>query len=307
MSLLSELPRRPFTQAEAGALGLSRSAFYRLVKSGVLRAVVRGVVVHADLPDDHVSRAAAVALAIPAHHVAVDRTAAAVHGVQTFTYAERDAPPPVEACALRGRNPTHLDGVDGRSRDLTAEDVMTIGSLRVTTPLRTACDLGCVLRRREAYAAMVGLARGHGLTPVQFTRLLPRFAGRRGVIQLRELIPLIDTRLESARECWTLLAIHDAGLPHPEPQHWIVIDGVPTYRLDFAYVGARVCVEYDGFDAHDATDDQREYDAARRAWLRENGWTVIVVRIGDFTGDALDRWLDELRAALRPTYSNRRW
>jgi len=34
---------------------------------------------------------------------------------------------------------------------------------------------------------------------------------------------------------------------------------------------------------------------------------VIVVRIGDFTGDALDRWLDELRAALRPTYSNRRW
>jgi hypothetical protein len=32
-----------------------------------------------------------------------------------------------------------------------------------------------------------------------------------------------------------------------------------------------------------------------------------VVRRGDFTGDALDRWLAELRRALAPSYTNRRW
>ena len=38
-----------------------------------------------------------------------------------------------------------------------------------------------------------------------------------------------------------------------------------------------------------------------------NDWTVIVVRRGDFTGERLDRWLGELRDALQPDYSNRRW
>ncbi len=37
---------------------------------------------------------------------------------------------------------------------------------------------------------------------------------------------------------------------------------------------------------------------------KDNGWTVIVIRRGDFTGGALDAWLSELRQALRPAYSN---
>ena len=51
--------------------------------------------------------------------------------------------------------------------------------------------------------------------------MLPRFRRRRGVVQLRELLELVDARIESARESWTWLEIHDAGLPLPEPQVWI--------------------------------------------------------------------------------------
>lgn len=138
-------------------------------------------------------------------------------------------------------------------------------------------------------------------------RMLPRYRGRRGVRQLKELAPLVEPRVESKREAWTLLAIVDAGLPLPEPQVWIEVDHVPTYRLDLAYVHARVCVEYDGVDAHDLTEEQRAHDAERRRWLREHGWTVIVVRRGDFTGDRLDRWLRQVREALVPKVSNRRW
>ena len=42
---------------------------------------------------------------------------------------------------------------------------------------------------------------------------------------MRELIALVDPRAESARESWTRLAIHDAGIVAPEPQVWIEIDG----------------------------------------------------------------------------------
>ena len=91
------------------------------------------------------------------------------------------------------------------------------------------------------------------------------------------------------------LAIADAGLPLPEPQVWIEIDGVPTYRLDFAYRRARVVVEYDGEEAHEGREAE---DEERRAWLRRHGWTVIVVRIGDFTGEALDRWLTRVPGGL---------
>ena len=99
------------------------------------------------------------------------------------------------------------------------------------------------------------------------------------------------------------LAIHDAGLVAPEPQFWVETEGVRAYRLDLAYPRARIAVEYDGWEAHEQTQEQRENDCARREWLRDNGWTVIVVRRGDFTGPALDRWLRELTEALRPTYS----
>jgi hypothetical protein len=40
--------------------------------------------------------------------------------------------------------------------------------------------------------------------------------------------------------------------------------------------------------------------------LEANGWTVIVIKAGDFTGDAPQRWLGEIREALRPAYSNLR-
>ena len=113
-----------------------------------------------------------------------------------------------------------------------------------------------------------------------------------------------SSRSESPGCC---LAIHDAGLPLPEPQYWIEIDGVAVYRLDFAYVRMRVAVEYDGIDAHEHTREQREHDEERRAWLRDHGWTVIVVRRGDFSRGALEHWLGELRQALAPSYSNRRW
>lgn len=302
-----QFPQRPFCASEAKSLGISFKQIERAIAAGSLRRLFRGVYVPADLPDTIELRTAAIALVIADHNVVVDRTAAWLHGVDSLTWAEHAVLPPLETCALRGCNPTAHTGVDGRVRDLARSDIQTIGGVRVTTPLRTALDLGCNLRRREAYAAMNAIARAHGLTAAALATELPRYRRRRGVIQLRELVPLVDPRLESERESWTLLEIHDAGLPLPEPQYWILIGGVRTYRLDLAYPELRVCVEYDGFDVHERTPEQTAHDEARREWLRRNGWTVIVIRNGDFTGERVERWIRELAEALVPSYTNRRW
>jgi len=307
----SPWPSGPFTREDLAAAGLPGSALRTGLRRGEIRAVFRGVFVDASAEDTLALRALSAAKVIRPHHVASDRTAAWLHGIDTLASQELDRPPPIETCALRGHEPTAVTGVDGRTRDLTEDDIMSVHGVLVTRPLRTALDLGCNLRRREAYAALNAFARKFGLTRDDYLRSLSRYRRRRGVVQLRELVALVDPRVESERESWVLLEIASAGLPLPEPQWWIEIDGVPTYRLDFAYPHLKVCVEYDGVDAHDCSEEQRERDAVRRRWLRDQGWTIIVLRSGAFTGDQLAAWLRELADALREaelaSYSNRRW
>ncbi|HEY0889115.1 MAG TPA: DUF559 domain-containing protein [Nocardioides sp.] len=307
-SLVDALPELPFTVADLDDLRLSAWSLRQLVAAGHVRALVRGVYVRSEVPDSLELRAAALMLVVSTEHIVVDRTAAWLHGVDTLLSREKELLPPIEVCALRGHHPTERRQVDSGQRDLAPHDLMRIGDVRVTTPLRTALDLGCRLRRREALATLNEFTRSQGVTRAMLTHELPRFRRRRGVIQLRELIGLIDPRIESQRESWVWLAIRDAGLPLPTPQVWVEDDdGRPLYRLDFAYQLCRVAVEYDGIEAHLKTPEQRQADEARRSWLRRRGWTVIVVRRGDFTGRRLDDWLDELSKALMPTYDNRRW
>lgn len=302
-----DVPDRPFTRADLEELGITPAELRRAIRAGQVRRLLRGVFVSVEVPDSLELRIQAARLVVAPGQVACDRTAAWIHGIDVLTYAEHDVLPPVETCALRWRPPTRRDGVLGRTRDLSPGDVMCVGGLHVTTPLRTALDLGCNLRRREAMAALDAFARVHGLDREQLQTEAIRYFRRRGVVQLRQLIPLADPRAESARESWTRIAIIDAGLPCPEPQFWIEIGGVPTYRLDLAYPRHRIVIEYDGEQFHDRTEEQKQHDRERRAWLHRNGWTVIVVRNGDFSGPALDRWLRQLRDALRSTYSNLRW
>ena len=298
---------RPFTLADLRRLGLTRQRLRTLIRHGDIRRVVSGVYAPTALGDSLEVRAQAVALVLGDGHVACDRTAAWLHGISIYPYAEHDSWPEVEMCVGPGRSASTSDGIGGHRRTLLPSEVMDLHGVPVTTPLRTAVDLACILERRDAMAALDAFRRMHGLNRTDLVQLARRrFAGRRGVIQARFLIEHSDPRAESHRESWARIAIIDAGLPTPEPQVWIVVDGVPTYRLDLAYRRKRIAIEYDGFDAHEADEESVRVTEDRRVWLRDNGWTVIVIRNGDFTGARLDRWIGELVRALRPTFTNRR-
>lgn len=302
---MTDYPTRPFAAAEIRPLGISRHQLDRAVEDGLVRRVVRGVYLRADAPDDLETRLQAVSIALRPGQVVSDRTAAWLHGIDLFQYAEHEVGLPIETCALRGEPRSRLSGVDGRTRDLKPEDVLLWHGIPVTTPLRTAADLGCNLYRRDALAALDQFGRVHEVSREELEQLFPRFRGRRGVVQFRNLVPLVDLRAESTRESWTRLALHDAGLPPPVPQFWILVDGYPTYRLDLAYPASRAAIEYDGEEFH-STPADRAADRDRRQWLRDRGWTVVIVRNGDFTSPRLEQWIGRVRRALQPP-TNRRF
>jgi hypothetical protein len=297
MRLPPSIPTGPFTWAQLEALGTKRHQLDRWIDERLVHRVLQGVFQRYDEPDTVHSRVSAVALV--AHPLAVicDRTAAWLHGVDTYEFRELEILPPIETWMPSDRTRMRRSGCAGGRRELWAVDVMGLEGVRVTTPLRTAMDLGATLRRGDALAALDGFMRGHGITTDELQALLPRYRRRRGVVQLRQLVPLADPRAESPGESVTRLAIIDADLPAPEPQVWVYEDGVPVYRLDLGYRRSKVAVEYDG-EYHDAPEQQRR-DEERREWLRRQGWTVIVVRKGDFEQFAREAWIDRLRQALR--------
>ena len=294
-----EIATRPFTWSQLQQSGVTRSQLSHLLGTGQVRRAMRNVYVSSSVPDTLVTRAQAAALAISPSSVVCDRTAAWIWGLDVLDYRELDFLPPLETYVLRGCNPSQRKECDGGQRDLAPHDVCEVNGLRVTTPLRTALDLGCKLRRWRALAALDRFMRMYGITQEQLLAELPRYFRRRGVVQLRQLVLIADPGSESPGESATRLEIIDAGLPAPVLQYWVMEHGRAVFRVDLAYPKALVIVEYDGREFHDETDEQRESDRLRRQWLRERGWTVIVVRAEDLHGEATWAWLGELRDALR--------
>ncbi len=298
MGLPQALHGEVFTTADAAHHGLDRNRVHRLLKERRIWQVLQGAYACCTVERSWDTSLRALRLILSPRAIVCDRTAAWVHRVDTLRYFEFDAVPPVETCVLPDRTRVRRAQCTPRSRDLAEHDIVEINGVRVTTVLRTALDLGCLLWREPALAAMDGCLRAGGLSRADVEAELPRFRRRRGVVQLRELARLTDPRAESPGESWTRLALLDAGLPPPTPQWEVLDDGIVRYRLDLAYPYAKVAIEYDGEAFHDSPE-QRARDVRRRQWLHEHGWTVIVVRKDDLLAENRSVWLDAVRLALR--------
>lgn len=266
----------PFTARMAGCWGVSPYQLRMLVTAGYVRRVLRGVYAVAQVRDDIGFRATALGLVVPRSAVVTDRTAAWLHGVAILPRSAPYVPPPVSVFQTAGTRVRRPE-VDGGLRTLEDDDVTVIGGIQVTTPLRTALDLGRLLWRFHALAALDGFAR-IGVSRAAMAAEAERFKGYRGVVQLRALLPLVDGRAESAGESALRLHWHDVLLPTPELQFWVQDDcGIDLYRLDLALPALGYAAEYDGEEYHG--EEQERHDAERRAWLsEERHWVVEVFR-----------------------------
>ena len=160
-------------------------------------------------------RLACLRLVVPEHAVVTDRTAAWLHGAPMVLepHAHRQVPR-VDLFLLPGGR-LRRSVVRSGQRELLATEIEELGGLRVTTRLRTICDLGMKLPRRQAFAAMCSMMKVADFTRDDIRRQADvRFKGHRWVRQLRVLIPLCDPRFESPGECiLALIWLDTPGLP----------------------------------------------------------------------------------------------
>lgn len=291
---------RPFTPAEARSEGVGPKVLAALVASGHLRRMLHGVYVATQVPDSLGLRARALRLVVPEHGVVVDRTACWLHVVDALPRRAAYEMPPLEVYSTAASR-TRRSGVSSGIRELRPGDIEVIDGQRVTTKLRTACDVGRLVWRYDALGALDGLVRS-GLSQDGLLEAVARFKGHRGVLQLRQLVPLIDPLAESMPESALRLHWHEAELPWPEPQIWVCDDdGRPVFRIDLGHREVRYGVEYFGAEFH---DDETERDDARLDWLERRGWAMDVFRkeqvygMDPHPGDSLREGFTRARATL---------
>lgn len=178
--------------------------------------------------------------------------------------------------------PGHLlrqsDGLKVHRRN--GAPLVVVDGRRSTAPAWTAVEVARGLGRPRALATLDAALRSGTCDRRELHAAAIEQFGRRGIVHVRELIPLADGRAESPMESEARLVMIDHGLPTPELQ--FVIDDLSgrRWRVDFAWPEHRLAVEYEGFDFHSSPDDL-ERDRHKRNALRQLDWTVMGIVAND--------------------------
>jgi len=280
-------PDRPFTSRLARDEGLTYDVLKRLVQLGVLLHPLRGVYYVSGLPDSLDLRVAVLALVVPRGAVVTDRVAAWLLGADRVLPpgAHLEVPAVSMFCLPGSRLRSKL--VESGQRMLLRTDTEVIGGIRVTTPLRTACDVGRLLHRDQAIGVMDALAALDRFDVPRLVAEVERFKGFRGVRQLRYLAPLVDKRSGSPGEGTLRLRWIEVPLPRPECQVEVCGPDGRSLFVDIGLPDRRFGAEYFGEEFHG--DEHREHDEARLEWLRDSkDWTITVARKHNVYGAGQD-------------------
>jgi very-short-patch-repair endonuclease len=180
---------------------------------------------------------------------------------------------PIELNWGNHRPPT---GVVTRNDTLLGPEVARHGPMAVTTPDRTAFDLGCRGPVAQAVARLDSLARATHFKVGDVQELALRHPHVKGLRQLDRVLDLVDAGAESPQETRLRLMLIDAGFPRPQTQIAVrAPDGLPRYYLDMGWEDLMVAVEYDGRHHTDRPIYSR--DIIRLEYVNSVGWIVVRV------------------------------
>jgi hypothetical protein len=280
---------KPFLWRSHASLDLTQPRLRELIADGDVVKLFDRVYVDARAEDARELRVAAARLAVPEHAVVSDETAAWIWGVDAFRPGARHRFVP-QWVVPHGTSRARIEGVECRQALLDASDVIDLGGLAVTSPVRTAADLLRTQWRPYAMASADALAHAGLIRPMDVRAYLAQLKGYRGIRQARVLARYIEPKAQSPGESWTRLRLIDAGFPKPVAQA-DVLDAAGGQRyLDLAYVRRKIAVEYDGREFHTAARDELE-DAERRALVGATGYRFVIARYESIFGtdDAFER------------------
>jgi len=212
-------------------------------------------------------------------------SAAAVFGTKWL-----DPSAPAEIVRTDRHSPV---GIVVHAWKLTPAEVCSLRGVDVTTPARTAFDIGRTRPADQAIAAVDALLCATRITPSDVITVANAHPGARGVARLRRVLDLADGGAESPQESRVRLLIVRGGLPRPETQIEF-----PTLhiRVDMGWRRWKVAVEYDGVQ-HWTDSRQRAWDIERIALLEAAGWVVIRVSSGMLARPHVI--LERIRSTLR--------
>jgi Protein of unknown function (DUF559) len=267
----------PFVGSEAIAGGL----LTRSQLATRYTRVFRDVYVNPDTPVTAALRAKAGWLWAKRQGVVAGFSAAALHGSKWV-----DGTTTVE---LIHENRHRLPGLRTRGDRIGEDEVVIVDGIPVTSPTRTALDLGCWYPTTSGVAAIDSLARATDIKAADVELLVQRYPGRRGIARGRLAISLFDPGAQSPKETWLRLVLVQAGLPRPQTQIPVLNEfGSAIAYLDMGWEDVKVAVEYDG-DQHRSDRSQYNWDIRRSERLQHKGWVVIRVVAGDRPADIVRR------------------
>ncbi|RBY79993.1 hypothetical protein DQ239_02535 [Blastococcus sp. TF02-09] len=247
----------------------------RQLSSRVWRPLFRGVYADAELPDTHEIAIAGASLITPSTAVFSGRSAACLLGADQLV----DASTPVEVTVPEADRFGPVAGLRIRRAVVPESDVRSVRRYSCTTPVRTAVDIA---RHEELPGSVIALdvLLRRGL--VDAGRLAEAVAAvptGRGSRRARLAEALADGRAESPPETVVRVLLRTAGLA-PVPQ-FVVRDehGRFVARVDLAFPGQRVAVEYDG--AWHGHPGQLARDRRRLNALVAAGWRVVHLTAAD--------------------------
>ena len=168
-------------------------------------------------------------------------------------------------------------GIVLHSDQLSDDESCLIRGITVTSPARTAFDLG---RRRGLTTAIIrldALRQSTRVKPTDVEMVAERHRGARGTTQLRTALALSDAGAESPQETRTRLLLTSAGL-RPQRTQIEIFDkfGGFVHRTDMGWDDWLVAVEYDGIQ-HWADPGVRTNDIDWQAEAEDLGWRVVRV------------------------------
>ncbi|KUH73165.1 hypothetical protein AU184_04860 [Mycolicibacterium novocastrense] len=277
----------PFIGSDAVAAGHLTRAHLR----SHYRPLYRGVYVPRGHQASLRERIVGVSLGSPSAVIA-GVAASAMHGAK---WVGDDVPIEMIAAVRRQR------GLIVRDETLDEDEVTAVAGIRVTTPARTAFDLGRHHPRDRAVARLDALMNARPFAFEDVALLAKRHRGVRGLRQLRAALPLVDGGAESPRETWLRLLFIDSGLPRPTTQI-VVKDEWGRYvrRIDMCWEDFKVGAEYDG-EQHLTSRRQYVLDVRVNRVLQRLGWHVIHVIKEDCGADIVEQARDALLSrAWRP-------
>jgi hypothetical protein len=177
---------------------------------------------------------------------------------------------------------THGDRVE-------EDEFALLAGIAVTSPARTALDLGCWYPTMSAVAGIDALAGAVEINAADVELLARRYPGRRGITRARQAMELFDPGAQSPKESWLRVVLIQAGLPRPQTQIPVLDDfGDAIAYLDMGWEDVKVAVEYDG-EQHRTDRRQYTWDVRRLEMLERLGWIVVRVVAGNRPADIVAR------------------